>query len=1082
MKKLLLDSILLVATCSLMMFSPRNVFAQGHEISGKVTGTDGTPLPGVTIQVKGTTTGTATDAQGQYELSAPSDATLTFSGIGYMTQSIAVNGQSIINATMHLSNTQLNELVVTALGIQREAKTLGYAETTVQSKSLVAGRDVNAIQALNGKVSGLNIVTTSSSVFQPTKILIRGIRSLTGNNQPMLVVDGAPTPLDFLSTIPPEDIGSVTILKSAASAAIYGPDAVNGVIIITTKKGGDNPTITFNSTVTAQKVAFFPKMQDQYGYYGGEVSDMYGNPIYIPFENVLYGPPFNGQMAAVGIKLQDGSIQMYPYSNDYKNDKIKFWNTGMTVQNSISYTDKNSYLSVENANIKGLVPDDRNQRTSIRFNNGKKYGNFSFNYGLNYVQQDWNITDQNNYGVADPSAYVGGLFFAIDQIGDNVPFLSYKDWQHNKFAEYSNYYDEFSYNPYWLIGNIRQKGQQNSILGNITLNYQFIPSWLKATIRINSDFAFQEFKNTNAPIIVSTWAQTDAVVSVPGTSYEYSPRNPSQYSSRPGTELDDENYNGLLNMDYFLSGGGNVSNSFKLSYITGGMIRQSRSKDVAVGANSLVVPFLYNVGNRSGDAYVPGYPGNNYDIQYRIFSAYGSLALNYKGWANIEVTGRNDWDSRLSKQNRSFFYPGANIALVLSQAIPALQNSKVLSYLKIRGAISKSGNVNISPYELEATYAAPDGFPYGSNAGFAPNQTFPNPNLKPEFVNTKEAGVEMGFLNDRIDLNATYFFQDNTNQIIQISQSYTTGYSTTLANAADFNNYGVEMALGLTPLVKFGKSQFNLKINATYNNNKVTKTFNNTPVIVGGTNAANFPQIAVGYPTVSNIAIVGQPAFAYQITDYARDPEGKVIVDPATGNPSLSPSPVVLGRSLPLWVLGTTLSYSIGRFSAEMTWEYKGGYDFYAGMGPDEDFGGVSASSAQYGRQRFVFPNSVYLENGKYVTNTNIQVADGNLLYWTGGSTNTGIGTNYFASAASWRLREVNISYDLPFKWMGPDKVIKGITISAVGNNLFLFVPKSNQWGDPDFDYSSSDNTFGVQSGFVYPSARQFGLSLTAKF
>lgn len=1077
MKRKVLTLTLLAVGCSLMLLMTLPAAAQEHEISGKVTGTDGSPLPGITIQIKGTDKGTTTNVDGIYQLNASADAALIFRGIGYNPLDVEVGGRTTVNVTLKTNTQQLNELVVTALGIQKEAKSLGYAETTVGSKSLVAGRDVNVQQALNGKVSGLNIMTANSSVFQDTKILIRGIRSLTGNNQPMLVVDGAPAPLDFLSTIPPEDIAEVTVLKSAASAAIYGPDAVNGVIIITTKKGGEKPTITFNSTITAQRVAFFPKVQHEYGYYGGEISDMYGNPIYIPFENVLYGPPFDGSMKAVGIKLQDGSIQMYPYAADYKNDKIKFWNTGLTVQNSVSYTDKNSYLSVENANIKGLVPDDRNQRTSLRFNSSKKYGKFSVDYGLNYVIQNWNITNQSNYAEADPNAYVGGLFFAVEQIGDNVPFLNYKDWQHNKFAEFSNYYGEYSYNPYWLIGNIRQKGQQNTLLGNVTLNYQILP-WMKATVRANSDFQFQEYKNTNAPIIVSYWATHNAVVSVPGTSYSYSPRSPTQYSSRPGTEVDDQYSNARLNMDYFLSGTVPASSNFKVSYVAGGMLRQTRTKEVSVGANALVVPYLYNVSNRSGDADVPS--GNNYDILSRIFSAYGSVDLNYKGWVNIELTGRNDWDSRLLQQNRSFFYPGANVAFVLSQAIPALKQNSVISYLKIRGAISKSGNVNLAPYSLQATYSPPSGFPYGNTVGFAPNKTIPSPDLKPEFVNTKEGGVEMGFLNDRINLQATYFFQENTNQIIQISQSYTTGYSTVLANAADFNNYGVEMDLGLTPLIKIGRSQFNFKINATYNNNQVTHTFNNTPVVVGGSN--NFIQVAVGYPTANNIAVVGKPAFAFQLSDYLRDPAGHVIVDPQTGNPSLNPNLVIMGRSLPLWVIGTTLSYSIGRFSAEMTWDYKGGYDFYSGMGPDEDFGGISAGSARYGRQRFVFPNSVYMQNGKYIPNTNVQVADGNLLYWTGGNTNTAEATNYFASAAAWRLREVNISYDLPFKWIGGDHVIKGVTISAVGNNLLLLVPKSNQWGDPEFDYSTSDNTFGLASGFQYPASRQFGGSLTVKF
>ncbi|MGH2643894.1 MAG: carboxypeptidase-like regulatory domain-containing protein, partial [Chitinophagaceae bacterium] len=565
----------LLVSCSFVLLFVRPTAAQEHEISGKVIGSDGNPLPGITIQIKGTSTGTTTDANGIYQLNAPATAVLIFQGIGYNQANVKVEGRSTVNVTLKTNTHQLSELVVTALGIQKEAKTLGYAETTIGSKSLTAGRDVNVQQALNGKVSGLNIVTTNSSVFQDTKILIRGIRSLTGNNQPMLVVDGAPTPLSFLSTIPPSDIAKVTILKSAASAAIYGPSAVNGVIIITTKRGGEKPSVTVTSTVTASRVAFFPKAQHEFGYSGGEITDIYGNNGYVPFENVMYGPAYDGTMKPVGIKLQDGSEQIYPYSPDFKNDKIKFWNTGLTVQNSVSYATKNSYLSFDDANIKGLVPQDKNRRTSLRFNSNKEYGNFSVNYGLNYVLQNWDITNQNNYNQVDPSAYVGGLFFAVEQVADNVPLHKYKDWQNNKFAEFSNYYDEYTTNPYWLIGNVRQKGTENDLLGDITLNYKILP-WMKATVRLSSDLAFQNFKNTNAPIIISDWAIHDAVVSAgypPYSNYSYTGRNPTSYSDRPGTEFDDQNYSSRLNMDYFLSGTGTLSQSFKLSYIAGGMVR-----------------------------------------------------------------------------------------------------------------------------------------------------------------------------------------------------------------------------------------------------------------------------------------------------------------------------------------------------------------------------------------------------------------------------------------------------------------------------------------------------------------------------
>jgi len=884
--------------------------------------------------------------------------------------------------------------------------------------------------------------------------------------------------LGYLSSIPPDDVQDLTVLKSAASAAIYGPDAVNGVIIITTKKGGKRPTVNVNTTVQATRVAFFPKFQKEFGQGAGETTDIYGNFGYVQYENQQFGPHFDGSVKPLGVPLEDGSIQMVPYSNGHYNDKVKFWNTGVTVQNSASIAGEDFYLSIEDARIKGLIPDDINNRTSVRFNGGKTYGNFNINYQLNYIMQNADVVNESAFQNSFPGAYDGGLFFLVMQTASNVPLLDYKDLN-SKYGQFSNYYNEYAVNPYWLIGNIRSRSRQDNILGSILASFQFAP-WLKASARFSGNFAFANTKNTNAPVVVSEWAKT--------VGFFGNPRNATQYSDRAGSVFDDENYTSRLNLDYFLSGDHKLTNDLKISYVLGGTMRQDRAKDVGVGGNNLVVPYLFNVSAKSGDANVPfytgGLTGNNFDVQSRLLSAYGTVGFNYGGWANVEVTGRNDWDSRLLKENRSFFYPAANVSLVLSDVIGGLKNSNLISYLKLRGAISKSGNVNLNPYALQATYSQPLGFPYGSVVGYTANGTIPSTDLKPEFVNTKEIGAELGFMQNRINFAATYFFQKNTNQILQISQSSTTGYGFGLANAADFNNYGVEMDLNLTPLIRIGKVRIDLRVNATYNNNEVTSTLGNVPVIVGGSN--QFIQNSVSSPTVNNIAIVGKPAFGFQLTDYLRDSAtGKVIVDGATGMPTQAAGLVVRGRTLPLWIIGFTPIVTVGDFAFTMTWDYKGGHSFYSGLGSDEDFAGISARSAEYGRQRFVFPNSVVETapgSGKYVDNTNIQVQDGNANFWTSAKANSAIATNYFASAAALRLREVNITYNIPSKVWGNAKFIKRISISAVGKNLLLFVPKSNQWGDPEFNFSATGNTFGLASSFQSPAGRLLGGSLSVTF
>ena len=242
--------------------------------------------------------------------------------------------------------------------------------------------------------------------------------------------------------------------------------------------------------------------------------------------------------------------------------------------------------------------------------------------------QNYDVVNESGFQTSLPDAYDGGLFFSVMQVSSNVPLLNYKDWRNNKFAQYSNYYDEYSYNPYWLIGNIRQRGREDDIIGNIDVSYKFLP-WLTATARLSSNLAFNNFKNTNSPIEVSDWART--------IGFFGKPRNTTQYSNRPGSEFDDQNYTSRINLDYFLSGDHSLIKDLSIKYIAGGSIRQNRSKDISLGGNSLVVPYLFNPSVRSGDANVPVYPNGNYDIESRLLSAYGSVGLSYKGWANRRI-------------------------------------------------------------------------------------------------------------------------------------------------------------------------------------------------------------------------------------------------------------------------------------------------------------------------------------------------------------------------------------------------------------------------------------------------------------
>ena len=1073
------------------------VNAQSKSISGNVISTDdGQPVIGATVMAKGTTVGTITDTDGNFKINLPGNTKiLVFSYVGMKTIEVEAKNNMIVK--LESETRQMEEVVVvaTALGIKRQEREVGYAATTIRDKFITQANSTNVQQALNGKISGLNITTTNSGVFENSKINIRGIRSLTGNNQPMFVLDGSPVSISYLNSISPEDIQDVTVLKSAASAALYGPDAVNGVILVTTKKGEtDKTTVSITSSLQLSRIAYFPKIQKEFGAGAGEVQDQFGNFGYVPYENQMYGPRFDGTIKPIGVYVQDINnptkliIQSGPYNNSHYNDKLAFFNTGSTFQNAISLSSKNYFLSITNADIKGLMPNDVNNRTTLHFNSGKEYKNLTVNYNINYTNTSYNVVNEGDMPNLAQSSYTGSVLQSIMQIPNNVPLLAYKDLN-SQWGQYQNYFNEFAINPYWVIANLRSKGTSHDFIGNIDLTYKFA-KWLKADVKASSNITYQTQKNTDGPIVVSDWTATFGGPNGGG-------RDATSYHNQPGSVLDEMFLYSRVNLDAFLSGEAKVSD-FDIKYLAGTTVRETKTVDVAVGGNDLTVPGLYNVGVRSGDALVPTFPtlsntlntNPNASITTRLLSAYGNLTIGYKNLVFLDLTGRNDWDSRLSVANRSVFYPGASVSVIVSDIFPSLKDNSI-SFLKVRGAANKSGNVNIPAYSTQATYSlgtaqsGSGGFPYGSNVGFTANNTIPSPDLKPEFVNTIEGGFELRLLEDRIGVDATYFNQDCNNQILQVSQSWATGYPTALANAASFRNYGVEMDLTLTPLVQIGSGNFDLRINATYNNNQVTQTLNNIPVVLVGTN--NFIQQGSGNPTVNNIAQVGQPAFAFQLTDYTRDPAtGKVIVD-AQGNPSLASELVTKGRTMPLWVIGISPSYTIGNFSFSMTWDFKGGHNFYAGQGADMDFSGISARSAAYGREPFLFPNSVYLDpaSGKYVANTKI-LTSGNYGYWTGSTTNTGIATNYYGSAAAWRLREVNVSYSLPTKFLRNNvDFIKKASISLIAKNLLMFLPASNQWGDPEFSSTSNNtnsNVSGVSSSYQTPASRFYGATLNVQF
>ncbi|HSC53985.1 MAG TPA: SusC/RagA family TonB-linked outer membrane protein [Phnomibacter sp.] len=1010
-------------------------WAQKLVVTGKVTDSTGAAVAGASIREKGTKNGVSADIAGIFSLSVTPGATLQISASGFSTKEVKATEKLTVSLKTEVSN--LSEVVVTALGIQRQKKDLGYAATKVSNAEMTRANAVNVANGLQGKVSGLNVASINNGVFEDVKINLRGIRSLTGNNNPMLVVDGMPISLGYLSSINPNDIQDVNVLKGTSAASIYGPDARNGVLVVTTKKGvADKPVITLSSSAQFQKVSFFPEFQTKFG--SGGYND------YTPYENWSWGPAFDGSEVELGHQLPDGSVQKVPYSPT--NAREEFFNTGTVLQNDISFAAKDFYLSVQDAVIRGIVPDDKNRRTGVRLNATKEYAKFKAKFNVNYIQQNYNVFDDAamaDYNAANNVGLNQGLMNLIFNTPAQVPITSYKDFINNPFAEFNGYFNDYGLNPYFAIDNWRRKGTTSDLIASIDLGYKVAP-WMDVTFRSGLTQTNTIESRTSKGETPTSFGVSRGFSLIPGTVSERS------YNSR------------RLSTELFASFNKTVGD-FKLNAVLGTYVRDSKARDSRVGASNLVVPELFNVNNRTGEL-----TGASTGANSRIGSVYGSASVNYKGWANLEFTGRGDRTSVLGIDNNTYFYPGVSGSVVLNEAIDFIDNMQNVSLLKIRAAWNKTGNADIDPYLLAGTYSQASGFPYGGLAGFTANNTSYDPNLKPEFINSIEVGMELGLFRNRVGVEVSYFNQKNDNQIIPISVSSATSFTNAFVNAASFTNKGVEMDLRLTPLFKFNKGMVDLKINAMYNDNEITKIYDGLDELAIG-----------GYASASNYAIKGYPAYVIKATDYKRDDQGRVIVNANTGYPVVDPNTKIFGRTLPTWILGINPSVTWHGVTLSALAEYKGGHYAYNDIGNAMAWTGVSAATGNNNREKFVFPNSsIETSPGKFVPNTNVTITNVNDFY-TG--VFRSVYSNFITSAAAWRLREVVLSYDLPSKWLGHGKVVKGLSVALTGRNLLLFVPKTNQFSDPDFNFTTG-NTAGISNSTINPPVRTMGGNITVRF
>lgn len=1024
-------------------------FAQTRQVSGKVTSSNGNPISGVSISVVGSNTATQTDASGNFKLSVPSGATLNVSSLGYVTQKVSIGNSSTLSIVLVEQDNYLEEVIVTGAGLTASRKSIGAAQTTIKADDLLQAKPTNVVTGLTGKVAGMTIQGVGSGVNPNYRIMLRGMRSLTGNNQALIVVDNVISPNSILGNLNPDDIAEITVLQGSSAAAKYGSAASNGALLITTKKGNGVTGVSVNldQTVSFESVSFLPKMQKRFG--SGADNDL---QVYNPYENQQYGPAFDGVLRPIGNPLSDGSIQEVPYSYASANGKDKFWDTGRTSQTNFSVGSTKSdgsqfRTSGQYVNATGTVPGDKYERASVRVGGvNKLMDELTVTYSANYVQNRYDQTNANFE-----------IYQYVLNTPGQIPLTDYKDWRNNPYATPDGYYNAYYNNPYFMAANNRGNTRNDYLLGNLELKYQPL-QWLDFSGRVGITTNNYSYKGTTG-----VYKYSDFTKSWAGSS---------TYKQQDilGGVSDGFSYTTNLVTDFIAHAKQNAGD-LKIDYTLLYQFIQNTGSALNAGVNGLVDPNIFNLGNSLNQPTA----SQSYS-RTRTFGLTGMVDLAYKDFLFLNLSGRNDWVSFLDPKNRSFFYPSATVSFIPTSVFEQLKNVEALDFLKLRAAWSKVGNVNMGAYGLLPTFSQGSGFPYNGAGGFTLSNLMIQEGIRPEMTRSVEVGFETSWLKNRINADFTYYDNRTTDNIVSTGVSWSTGYSNYRTNSGITSGKGIETRVSVTPL-KTTDWELTLGANYSYFDNRVVRI------------SADLPRLSLGSYTsgAGSYAVEGQPFPVVMGNTYKRDDQGRIIVDPVTGYPSGNSEISILGKAMPDNTLGINLNLSYKGLTFYTNAEYRTGNYIYNAGGGTFDFSGAGYNTAIYDRDRFVIPNSSYWDEASksYVANTNITVRDGGPGYWSMSGPRTGIAETYITSAAFWKIREMALTYRIPESWLSGQKAIKAARISAQGRNLFIWTPKTNVYTDPEYsdgNGSSNGNAIGLTNLSQTPPSRTYGMSIYLTF
>ena len=1008
-------------------------------VKGKVTDAQtNESLIGVSVSVKGTSTGVLTDINGNYSVSAGSAAILSFSYIGYKTTTAVVGTQTVINIKLAASSEQLKDVVVTALNIPKERRAIGYSVTTVQGASITEARENSFVNSLEGRVAGVNVSGVASGPNGATNVIIRGITSLTGNNQPLYVLNGIPLVNsnynqtgndgyggkdggDGIGDINPDDIESMSILKGAAATALYGYRGANGVILITTKKGksGDGLGVEINSNYVRENVIDLTDFQNVYG-------QGYNQARPVSASDALSSMESNWGAKLDGTPTYQFDGVKRPYSAAADGNLSRFYRAGGNFTNTASFSkgfgdDGATRFSVSDLNDQSYVPNAGLQRLTLSQNTNLNFGkhlrlDLSSQYVTEYTKNAPNLSDA-----------VGNLNWGPMFVPRNINITTLAGPNGNGTIagnsgnELNPFADPYTTNPYFAAYQLQGAIHRNRFTGSANLKYTSDSGYFIG-FQVADDYTND--RNTN--------------IEPPGTGYLVDNGIVGDMSEQNVKQTE-------LNLDLTFGKNTRFSKNFAMNVLFGGNYRKSVQEYFTAGGNNFAIPNLYNIGNLENP--YTSLQTNNEEFQ----SVYGSVDFTYKNFLYLTVTGRNDWYSTLSPGTINYLYPSFSGSFVFSE----LLHIENLDLGKLRLSYAAVGGAADSPYQTLQTYGISSTFSPGNGGtypiGTAGNGTVPNSGLKPSKRKEFEVGTEMEFFKNRLRFDVAAYHKQVIDDIIPVTIDYTSGYNSALLNVGTVTYNGVEFEVGGTPF-KNGNFTWDIDLNGSYAKGKV--------ISLGGQPNINLGSEAQDWGSTAYLQdIVGREPLQIIALDPARDSKGNIIIDPALGapDPSLA-QPKTFGSGENPWGGGINNSFKYKHFTLSFLIDGKFGGHI---------FSNTNIIAYQDGLSKLTLPGRSLLYG------TNQQSAQS--YYGDYAFANQG---QFVYSDSFIKFRQLIFGYDFPVKTLFNNK-IHGLRLSFVCHNVFTIM-KHTPNIDPETSYTASILSQGLEAPAV-PYSRTLGLNLNIK-